>query len=477
MANKFSDIALLNKLLNQKNENAYPSSPLDPIGVVQEYVQPGLSDNPLGFLGMLPERSKPEETLSKEELDNSIQLSKEADEELKDLETKTTPLPPAQLDNILSSLKQSKPVTSATQPTVLETEDDLIAAQDQARQLRLMGMLGRAGERIGTAIAGVKSDENYLKEILETADQPVKDILQRRESKSKAMQQEAAKRELDRDKEKFDSNSKISRAYRDTLKSFGDTVPGMKVVLDKIPEDISAGELEKLSPTLFNMVNAEIAREARKEVALTTASAKQDKVEEEKNKEIKKFTKDLRKEVTTGSYGKMYNNVTHAQKAQMAIDEFMKNPTGYSDYGTLMTSLKTLQGDESVVREAEIRLGMEAGSFKEKITNQIDRLRKGTSLQPRQRQNILNAVSILNNIATNQYTQAIQPVLEQAEVEGIDPKYILPGNIGKISTDKETKLPEYSPQQEAGITAFMNANKITDRKRAIDILKKAGKIK
>ena len=137
--------------------------------------------------------------------------------------------------------------------------------------------------------------------------------------------------------------------------------------------------------------------------------------------------------MTSGQYGKMFANVNNAQKAAGAIEQFMKDPTGYSDYATLMGGLKALQGDESVVREAEIRLGMQAGSFKEKVTNEIEKLRTGKSLQSGQRQNILKSVQILHDIALTQYRDGIRPILDQAEMEGIDPKLLIPGNVQKDS--------------------------------------------
>jgi hypothetical protein len=155
----------------------------------------------------------------------------------------------------------------------------------------------------------------------------------------------------------------------------------------------------------------------------------------------------------------MYANVNNAQKAAGSIAQFMQDPTGYSDYATLMGGLKALQGDESVVREAEIRLGMQAGSFKDTVTNQIEKLRSGKSLQPGQRQNILRSVQILREVATNQYKEGIQPLLEQADAAGIDHKLLLPGNIKEKSNmitvrEKATgRKKELSPEKAKQVLA------------------------
>lgn len=127
----------------------------------------------------------------------------------------------------------------------------------------------------------------------------------------------------------------------------------------------------------------------------------------------------LRKELLMGPHAKNRNFLNAVKRGQSAIAEFSKNPTGYSDYGTLMMSLKGLQGDDSVVREAEVRLGQNAGSLNQKIQNWADRMATGKSLQPEQRQDIMNTLQTLVTSAQDIYSSGINPVYERAKSKNL----------------------------------------------------------
>lgn len=303
--------------------------------------------------------------------------------------------------------------------------DDLKAAQERSNMLQAVLMMGKGAEKIGSSIAGTQSDANYLDSFKPFVHKPVEDVLTQRKAKREAIDTEAAAFSLANAKDADEPNSVASKFARDNLRALSHQA---NVPL-QIPDNISAAELQKQFPTLMNVISAKMAQDARLEQAKISAEAKSEGRKEKTDEDKKKFTQTLRRELTQGKLGEMFANVNHAQRANGAIEAFMKDPTGYSDYGTLMTALKTLQGDQSVVREAEIRLGMQAGSFQDKILNQIESLRTGKSLRQGQRENILKSVKILGSIADKQYKEAIKPQLEQAKEEGIDSKFILPGNI------------------------------------------------
>jgi len=122
----------------------------------------------------------------------------------------------------------------------------------------------------------------------------------------------------------------------------------------------------------------------------------------------------MRQEAKAGQLGKLYESFTQAQKTQEALAKFAQNPNGYTDYGTLMGGLKSLQGDSSVVREAEITLGKNATSLFNKAANALSQAIDGTSLRAEQRKDITDALSVLSAAGKTKYLQAAKPIYNEA---------------------------------------------------------------
>lgn len=238
--------------------------------------------------------------------------------------------------------------------------------------------------------------------------------------------------------QKQDPNSAYSKGLRDYFK----TKLGMEV-----RGDASAAELEKIMPFAVREFEAKEERAARKEqrdldrkqraedkaedrklretLAGISAGKKEDAAKGKAKDKLDTNTRLIRKEIFSGPSGKAYTNYQNADRAARSIEKFMANPTGYSDYATLLGGLKALQGDESVVRETEIRLGMDAGSFKDKILNRVEKLKSGKSLQKGQREAILKAVEVLRDVTKSQFLQASAPQLRQAEEMGIPRDHLI----------------------------------------------------
>lgn len=284
--------------------------------------------------------------------------------------------------------------------------EDLLArykdAEERQRLAQLGVSLGQAGERIGSALAMVKpGDQSFYEQQMKLAGEITDEF----------KEEEAVRREG----EKNDPKSETSVSMRNLLKEQGITVP----------ENISAAFIEKQYPQFANIINRREAAQARKEemkLRFADIATRRDETKEEKKD---KFIQALRKETTTGALGKMFSNYNTAKRMGTALEEFAKNPTAYSDYATLMGGLKALQGDESVVREAEVRLGMSATSLANKVKNWTDRLVTGKSLQPSQRDEMVKAVKVLSETARKQYSDSISPIMKQAESVGIDKKMLV----------------------------------------------------
>jgi hypothetical protein len=82
---------------------------------------------------------------------------------------------------------------------------------------------------------------------------------------------------------------------------------------------------------------------------------------------------------------------------------------------------------------------MSATSLFDSLQNQLQKAATGKLLQPEQRKQMVDTIRILSDISKNQYMQSVQPILEQAEREGIDRELILPGSV--VGEEKQVAEP------------------------------------
>jgi hypothetical protein len=318
-----------------------------------------------------------------------------------------------------SFVSKSEPVQA---PDTLEP-DPLMQAQVEESdvQSRLQAAIDRRdserraagiGQSLATMVAGglgvasasdVKPNYTGFEDTMKNADRHLKDF--------------AAKEEV----QKSDPKSQISKNFRDFLKQFN----------VNIPESMSAEQAAKIMPYAYQKYAQEEAAKARKELAQENREARRELAamsmmekaaskESERQKYDTKLARDLRKDATSGEFGKMFNMYNTAKRTSDAFSKFLENPSGYKDYATLMGGLKVLQGDDSVVREAEMRLGMQATSTINKALNVMQRFATGKTLQPSQRKEMVDTIRILQDAAKNNYKRAVQPIVYQAKSEGVD---------------------------------------------------------
>lgn len=152
------------------------------------------------------------------------------------------------------------------------------------------------------------------------------------------------------------------------------------------------------------------------ELKLKLQNAKSDK---DRNKLIEKYTRDIRNDVTKGEKGKLFGAYTTANRVATIVDKFRQNPTGFTDYAALMNALKMLQGDDSVVREAEMRLGQEAQGLFNRMKNFPKKITSGQTLDDKMRKDIIDAAVIMSNSGKEAYIKSIQPDLNHAKELGI----------------------------------------------------------
>ena len=287
----------------------------------------------------------------------------------------------------------------------LGTDENLKAALNERDRLNKIANISAIGNDFFKNATGLDQKNSLIDELRKKGDRGVKDLQDRVEN------------------QKNDPQSTMSKAYRAQFESIGIKFKGTP----------SAADLEKQFPIAAVRYNAEENRKARKDEMVMKAATMTEEKQKVRTERNDRFIQGLRKEATSGQAGKAYENYAIAERMSESIAEFSKDPSGYSDYGTLMGGLKALQGDSSVVKEAEIRLGMNAASLTDRIKNWNDQLISGNSLQDSQRKEMIRVTKILSETARKQYSNTVEPIRQQAEQLGINPDLIFRKSAMKAS--------------------------------------------
>lgn len=322
---------------------------------------------------------------------------------------------------------------------VTKRKDDLAAAK--ALTTIFQGGLQTASQQ------DIKSNADLVfKDLMDNADAPLFELEARDKGRALQQRMSLSDMELALQKESQSRDSDLSRIareqYANSFMSIGQPELSEKIRSGKL----SLQELKSMfgSLNLANMEAIYTSQQAKLEQAQMKSLAKQEEQAAELEKEKKKMITSLRKELNSGEVGKAYSTAINMQNRVNSINEFLKKPDGYSDFGTLMLGLKSLQGDESVLREAEMRLGREATSFVNKVLNQYQSLKSGQSLQPEQRKQIARAANILATGYRASLRSRLNPIIEQAKAEGLPLNQI----IGDKNILKELgELPAETEQQ------------------------------
>lgn len=528
-----------------KMSSSYPNSPLDPranqkdilgelIAAGQKPNQDLLSDilynysktpqqnlkDGAGLALDLPSNEPQEEVaeplVPKQPRVNQPQGTKEASQSMTDegymnkmLREKNEPQPEeeAQVAQADAKVEQLQQVLPAGDP-------ELEAAMAEARDRRRNLLLRKGVNQVSAGLVGAKPEDPSADEAWQQyAAEPLTELNLRRKSeddkKAKAREDEKfgmdkqkfnvdlekgkldldkARQDMADSKEGKDPNSELSQGFKLFLAQNA-KMAGVSLSPEALSK-LSYAQLSKLNGSITNLFTTKMAADAKKDAAKESALNREANRENKLTNQNNDRIQTLRKEATSGAFKDAYQIYATGSKMAKSLEDFAKDPTGYSDYGTLMGGLKTLQGDSSVVREAEIRLGMNAGSLKDKLENAVNSVINGKSLTDVQRKAIAETIKIMNKHSREGYLESIQPLLEQADELKIDRKFILPPGLRddvapKAKTDKkETKeapvkeastKQEFTPNQEKAIDLVMTKNKVS-REKAVDALKKAGKL-
>jgi len=346
-------------------------------------------------------------------------------------------------DKIIEAIKKESeaPKKEATDFTSLLEQAK--AARDKQQ---LMAGLGRAGETLSSAVTGMvkggvvtkPTGTDFYKDLAKQAEQGIEDV-------GTQYTMEQKQEERDRLARRRDPSSEESQFARALLKDQGIT----------LPETATAEALEKYAPQLTNILNQREAQKYRTFLAQQAKEARLDKDKEKEADAIRDLTTSYRKELNTGEIAKLGTFARKAASGIKLMEAAAKDPSGYKDFAASFALLKATQGDDSVIREAELKLGMSLGSVPEKFKANVIRFLTGQMQTPEMRKQMLDSMRLLADRAQAQYMDAAGPVLNSARKEGIDVKNLLSETFldqpEKLSTQdskpkKQFQLPKkYSP--------------------------------
>lgn len=128
----------------------------------------------------------------------------------------------------------------------------------------------------------------------------------------------------------------------------------------------------------------------------------------------------LRKEVQASEPIKQMRTVDASYKA---IEQALQAPSGVSDLTTIYSYIKTLDPD-SVVKEGEIRLAQEAIPLWDRMQTRVSGIVTGRKIPDDVAQDILASAKRLRDIKAEVATKSLQPILEQINQQGLDPKQV-----------------------------------------------------
>jgi hypothetical protein len=202
--------------------------------------------------------------------------------------------------------------------------------------------------------------------------------------------------------EETDPNSPKAQSYRNVLEK-----------VFKIPQETTKGlslkEMKDLTTPLASMEKAKTDREIRNV---------------QRNRD---FVRALRKELTSGELGKQFAGYNNATKAVSFFDKYLKDPnarSGSKDLVAFMASAKSIQGDDSVIREAEQKFVLNLGGLSDRLKGYAAKFFRGEVLPENVRKELQQALRLQQKNMHEQYMRGIKPIILQAQEEGIDLRLI-----------------------------------------------------
>lgn len=308
------------------------------------------------------------------------------------------------------------------------------ARQKDADQGLMFGLL-KASQIGGAALAGSKADTSYADTELAKGDQFVNRL------KTDETLTSEHKKQLE-EQEKQDPNSKISKLMQQSILALK---PGANV------QGLSAAQVEKIFPSLAQAMNMKEAIESRKETAQlqreAMLSSKGDKKERDDETARFKVQTSVDKMVNNLRNSDDYKTYQATKAAQAALDNAIATGNKTDTGSAFMLYAKIAQGDNSVVRESDMR--NLAGSYNytspEDMFSKLAAKASGGNFNESELQQMKKIATLIQNVKAKHVQEQLSPIQSRIEGHKLNPNEIIdPGIMREFSggvAPKETTIP------------------------------------
>lgn len=206
-------------------------------------------------------------------------------------------------------------------------------------------------------------------------------------------------------------------------------------------DQLSAAKINEIMPNLM----ASEKNKAAQAMEMQKLARQEEKDRRDQMFKENKFAQDLRKEIRGSKPAELYQT---RRDSAINIADMVQNPGAYNDLGILFGYMKALDPG-SVVREGEQMMFTRTGDITDRVANLFNRFVSGETLQPGQRQEILDAVERLHKRSYDSYRQSLAPVSQQAQEFDLDMSRIDPYSSYGPNDIPKAKVRENSPQIKA----------------------------
>jgi len=229
----------------------------------------------------------------------------------------------------------------------------------------------------------------------------------------------------------------------------------------KVDENTTAMQLNKVLPYLNQKYSVD---EARKNRAMQLEMMKGEKSQRDKLLNLTEADK-LRKELFSDEITKMYQGTIGLEKVLQQATKPGAAKNAAIDFGLLMSSLKSMQGDNSVVRETEMNAFLKSQGIADNIENAIAKYGSNPQmLTDRQKQNLLAAAIKYNNKSKELFQMRAQPVIKRAQAQNIPLEYIIPNEMNSTPSQTSQDVVSFPKQvrKNGQIATVQNQKELDD---------------
>jgi len=306
---------------------------------------------------------------------------------------------------------QIEAAIASTSPTVSNADQEYTDAREQDRNRNMMMGLLKAAQMGGSALAGTKADTGFADSELTDKNRETTRLKTGRDMAEQVKNQEE-KRKME------DPNSDISKQ---AFAMFATVYPELAA---KYP-DLSASQLEKMGMNMGQMLAGKQNNEARKETQALTAEMKRQELNTKKENKMLTDKVDAQKS-TDKLVSQLYKSDDYkgyqaAKSAEVALDNAITKGDKTSVGSAFMIYAKIAQGDNSVVRESDMK--NLAGSFNysspSEMFNKLSAKAQGGNFTPLELTQMKEISKLIQNIKAKHVQQQLSPIQARITNHGL----------------------------------------------------------